>query len=158
MYIRQEYQKSHEGFYMSYPVKDYMRKDIATIDVEASAAEASKIMMEKNVGYAVVLEKSQPAGIITERDLVQKVMAKEKDPSMVEVGELMSTPLISIDPDATIEEAVRTMAENGIRKLPVVRSHIIYGIFTTRELAKNFNKYEERVTGDIIRRCYSPPF
>jgi CBS domain-containing protein len=143
---------------LPYLIKDYMQKDIVTVDVKASAAEASKIMMEKNVGYAVVLEKSQPAGIITERDLVQKVMAKEKDPSMVEVGELMSTPLISIDPDATIEEAVQTMAKKGIRKLPVIRSHIIYGIFTTRDLAKNFNKYEDRVAKDIMKSCFSLPF
>jgi CBS domain-containing protein len=143
---------------MSYLIKDYMRKDIVTIDVGASAAEASKIMTDKNVGYTVVLEKGQPAGIITERDLVRKVMAKGKDPSKVEVGELMSTPLISIDPDATVEEAVKTMAKNGIRKLPVVRSKIMYGIFTTRDLAKNFNKYEDRVTRDIIRNCYSLPF
>jgi CBS domain-containing protein len=143
---------------MSYRIKDYMRKDIVLVNVEASAVEASKLMMEKNIGYLIVCEKSQPIGIVTERDLILKVMAREKDPSKVEVREIMSAPLISIDLDATVEEAVRTMAEHGIRRLPVVRGNIIYGMFTARDLAKHFNEYEESVSRDIIRHCVSLPF
>jgi len=137
-----------------------MRKDIATVDVGASAAEASKIMLEKNVGYLVVLEKAQPAGIVTERDLVLKIMAKGKNPLGVKVCEFMSKPLVSIDPDATVEEAVKTMTKHGIRRLPVVRNNILYGIFTARDLAKHFNEYEDRVTRDIIKHMslFSLPF
>jgi CBS domain-containing protein len=135
-----------------------MRKDIVLVSVEASAVEASKHMMEKNIGSLIVCEKSKPIGIVTERDLVLKVMAEEKDPTKVTVREIMSTPLVTIDLDATVEEAVKTMAEHGIRRLPVVRDDIIYGIFTARDLAKNFNQYEESVARDIIRHCVSLPF
>ena len=67
---------------MPISVKDYMRKDAATIDFETSAAEASKMMMDKGVGYLIVLERRRgtPTGIVTERDLVLKVKAKERDP------------------------------------------------------------------------------
>jgi CBS domain-containing protein len=149
-----------EACSVSYSVDRYMRKDIATVDAEVSAVGASKIMLEKNVGYLVVLENAQPAGIVTERDLVLKVMAKAKDPSRVRVREVMSKPLVSIDPEATVEEAVRTMAKHGIRRLPVVRNNILYGIFTSRDLAKHFNEYEDRVTQDIIRHMsmFSLPF
>lgn len=136
---------------MPYLVRNYMRKDVPTVDVGASAVEASKIMMEKRLGYLIVLEKAQPTGIVTESDLVQKVMAKEKEPSKVKVSEVMSVPLITVDPDATVEDAVRTMAENRIRRLPVVRDNAICGAFTARDLAKHFNKYEDRVLRDIIR-------
>ena len=136
---------------MSYLIKDYMIKEIATIDVENSAAEASKMMLDKVVGYLIVLENGQPAGIVTEKDLVLKVMAKEKEPSKVKASEIMSTPLITIDPDATVEDAVKTMVQHGIRRLPVVRDSIIYGMFTSRDLAKHFNEYEDRITKDIIR-------
>jgi CBS domain-containing protein len=109
---------------MSYRVKNFMRSEIVTIDVEASAFEASKIMAEKGIGYLIALKKCQPIGIVTERDLVQKVMANKKDPSKVKVSEFMSTPLITIDPDASIGDAASTMAEKGIRRLPVVRDNI----------------------------------
>lgn len=143
---------------MPYRIKEYMRQDIVLVSVEASAVEASKQMMEKNIGSLIACEKSKPVGILTERDLVLKVMAKEKDPSKATVREIMSTPLVTIDLDATVEEAVKTMAEHGIRRLPVVRNDIIYGIFTARDLAKHFNQYEDSVARDVIRHCVSLPF
>lgn len=136
---------------MSYRVRDYMRKDFPTVDIEASAAEASKTMAEKGFGCLIVLRKSAPVGIVTERDLVMKVMAKGKDPSETRVSECMSAPLITVDIDASIEETVQTMAKNGIRRLPVVHGSIIYGMFTARDLAKHFNEYEDRVTKDIVK-------
>jgi CBS domain-containing protein len=136
---------------MSYPVKSYMSRDIATVGVNDSAVAASKLMMEKGVDYLIVLEKGQPTGIVTDQNLVLKIMAKERDPSQVKVSEIMSQPLITIDPDATVEEAVETMVQHGIRRLPVVREDIIYGMFTTRDLAKHFNDYERQVSEDIIR-------
>lgn len=136
---------------LSYFVKNYMSKDVLSIDGGRPAVEASKIMKEKNIGQLIVLEKAQPAGIVTEKDLVLKVMALEKDPSKVKVFEIMSAPLITIDPDATLEEAVQLMVKNGIRRLPVVRAGIIYGIFTSRDLAKSFNEYEDKLTRNIIQ-------
>ena len=145
---------------MSFQIKNYMRKDIATIDVEYTAAEASKMMMDKVIGYLIVLERGKPTGIVTERDLVLKIMAKQKDPLKVKVSEIMSTPLVTIDPDTTLEDAVSTMVKHGIRRLPVVRQDILYGVFTARDLAKHFNEYENRVRARIWRRMYyvSLPF
>ena len=136
---------------MSYSVKQYMRTDLPIVDVKNSAVEASKIMVEKEIGCAIVLDKNKPVGIVTEKDLVVKVMAKDKEPSKVMVSEIMTKPVITIEPDASIEDAVKIMAENGIRRLPVVHKGIIYGLFTARELAKNFNDYADKVTRDIIK-------
>ena len=135
---------------MSLRVKDCMSKDIVTVDGTLSVFAASKIMLEKNVDYLIVLESAQPAGIVTERDLVLKVMAKGEDPSKMKISECMTTPIITTDPDAAIEEAVKTMAKHGIRRLPVVRDTIIYGVFTSQDLAKNFNKYEDKLAREII--------
>ena len=136
---------------MAYQIKNYMTKDIPTINVENTAVEASKMMKDKEVGYLIALDQSKPKGIVTERDLVSKVLAQEIEPSKIKVSEIMSTPLITIDPDATVEEAVKIMANKGIRRLPVVRGEIIYGMFTSRDLAKNFDEYSDRVTRDIVR-------
>ena len=136
---------------MAYQVKTYMNKLIPTIMVDASALEASKEMLSKHRGYLIVLEKGRPNGILTERDLVRKVLAMEKDPRKVTASEVMSAPLITVDPDSSIEDAVGLMAKHGIRRLPVVREGILYGMFSARDLAQHFQEYEDRVTRDIIR-------
>lgn len=135
---------------MSYLVKDYMSTNVVSIGIEASALEASKMMVTQGIGYVIIMEKSQPKGIVTERDLVMKVMAEEKDPSKVKVSEIMSTPLITVNLDATVEDAVKTMAKYKIRRLPVIRDNVVYGVFTTRDLTRNFSKYEDRVIRDLI--------
>jgi CBS domain-containing protein len=136
---------------MTYRVKDYMDKGIATIHAEASVFEASKTMTEDKRGYLIVLERDQVSGIVTEKDLVRKVMAKGADPLKVKISEVMSTPLLVVDPDETIENAVRTMAENKVRRLPVMRTGILYGIFGDRELALHFNEYEDMITRDMLK-------
>jgi CBS domain-containing protein len=132
-------------------VKNYMRKDISTISTEASATEASKTMSTDKVGYIIVLDKGRPVGIVTERDLVRKIMAEEKSPKETKISECMSSPLISIDPDKSIEEAVETMKKHGFRRLPVVKNNIIYGIFTARDLVDHFEEFEDKLTRDIVR-------
>lgn len=132
-------------------VKDYMRKNISTISTEASAAEASKTMSTDKVGYIIALEKGRPVGIVTERDLVLKILAKDKNPNEIKISECMSSPLVSIDPDKSIEEAVETMKKHGFRRLPVVKNNIIYGIFTARDLVEHFDEFEDKLTRDIVR-------
>jgi len=140
---------------MPYLVKDFMKKDVITIDAGGSAVGVSKCMSEKNVGCLVVLERAQLAGIVTERDLITRVMAQGKDPLKTKVSEFMSSPLITIDPDASVSEAAEVMAKHGIRKLPVVRRDILYGIFTARDLIKHFREYEDKITKELIRSMWS---
>jgi CBS domain-containing protein len=134
-----------------FPVKDYMMREIATIDSGASALDASKMMKDRNTGYLIVLEKAQPAGILTHGDIVTKVTATDKGPSETKISEIMSTPLITVDPDVPVNEAVKSMVEHDIRRLPVVRDNIIYGMFRARDLIRHFDEYTEKVTKDIIR-------
>jgi len=130
-----------------------MIKEINTIDYEATITEAAKVMAaDKNFeGYVVVLKKGKSLGIITERDLVNEVMAKEIDPSKVNLTEIMSTPLITIDPDEDLLEASKLMRENNIRKLVVMKSEIIYGVITAKDIAQHGNKYITRAIRDILR-------
>jgi CBS domain-containing protein len=135
---------------MVYTVKDFMTKTIYTVDCNATVAEASKIMLEKNVGYLIVLDSGQPVGMISDRDIVFKVVALGKDPTNVKVGEVMSKPLITVDPDATISDAVEIMVKNGFRRIPVVKDGIIYGVFTTRDLVAHFKEYEDKLVRDLL--------
>ena len=132
-------------------VKEYMRKEISTINTEASVTEASKIMSIDRVGYIIVLEKGRPVGIVTERDLVLKVLAEEKNPRETKISDCMSSPLVTIDPDNSIEEAVESMKKHGFRRLPVVKNNIIYGIFSARDLVEHFEEFEDKLTREFVR-------
>lgn len=138
---------------MSYRVLDYMHQPLLTVDVGSSALAVSKLMAEKGTGYAVVLEKTRPIGMVTEKDLVIKVMSREKDPSNIRIADIMSTPLITVSTGATLEEAVNAMAEHRIRRLPVVKDNVIYGVFTSRDLTRHFSEYQDRITKDLINAC-----
>ena len=63
----------------------------------------------------------------------------------------MSSPLVTIEPDKSVEEAVETMKEHGFRRLPVVKNNIIYGIFTAKDLVDHFEEFEDKLTRDLVR-------
>jgi len=92
-------------------VVDAMRKEIVTINEETSVAEASTSMREKGEGCAIILRKGTPVGIVTERDVTWKVAGNGLDPKRVKVSGIMSAPLVTIDPDASLIEAAKIMEE-----------------------------------------------
>ena len=136
---------------MSYSVKSYMIKEVNTISGEVTVTEAAKTMAEKDDGYLIILKEGKPVGIVTERDLVKKVLAKEVNPTTINISSIMSTPLITIDPDEDLLKASEIMREQKIRKLPVVRDGIIYGILTATEIANKCGAYVDSTVRDIIR-------
>ena len=134
-------------------VNKYMTKEVTTIDYDGTATEAANIMAaEKDyVGYVIVLQKGKPKGIVTERDLVNKVLVKGLDPVKTSVSEIMSTPLKTVDPEDDLLKASRVMKEQNVRKLIVVRDDIIYGIITAKIISQNVKDYVDRSIRDIIR-------
>lgn len=116
-------------------VKDVMISDLATLDVSASISEAAKLMDEKDVGCIIVTKNQLPVGILTERDFVKRIAAKEKSLT-ASLEEVMSSPLIEIDSNETVWEAAQIMKVNNIHKLPVRKDNKIIGIVTTTDLVK----------------------
>ena len=136
---------------MSYLVKDYMKKNVPTIEGKASVTEASKATMKANRGFLIVLTGGRPVGIVTEHDFVQKVLANEKNPANTIVAEIMSSPLITIDPDEDLLRASYLMHEHNIRQLPVVKNSIIYGVLTTKDIAEKCSAYVDQSIKDIMK-------
>ena len=116
-------------------VKDVMISNIATLDSSSMIKDAAKLMDEKNIGCVIVTENNQPVGILTERDFVKRITSKEK-PLTSPLKDVMSSPLISIDPDETVWEAAEEMKVNNIHKLPVIKENKITGIITTSDLVQ----------------------
>jgi CBS domain-containing protein len=130
-----------------------MTKEVTTIDYDATASEAANMMaVDKDYkGYVIVLQKGKPKGIVTERDLVNKVIVGGLDPAKTSVSEIMSTPLITVDPEDDLLKASQLMKEQNVRKLIVIRDEIIYGIITAKIISQNVQDYVDRSIRDIVR-------
>jgi len=128
-------------------VKDVMTEKVITIESNKTVSEAAALMAENDVANLIVMDTNIPIGIVTERDFVRRVMAKNK-PSKTKISEIMSTPLRVIDPDAPLKEAARRMVRKRIRRLPVIQDNKLVGIITTTDFARHLSK--KTFTDDIL--------
>ncbi len=117
-------------------VCELMVKEVITIEAERTALESVRMMAEKEHESLVVLEHGRPAGMVTERDLVRRIVAEGQDPTRVRVSGVMSKPLITIDPDAQISAAARVMMESKVRRLPVIKDGKLVGMLTSTDYVR----------------------
>jgi len=116
-------------------VKDVMTNPVITIDENDTAQQAAKLMDENDVGCIVVTSKEgKPVGIITERDMITRVLAKNTLPSKVIAKKVMTSPLITIDPDETLTEAARKMSRLNVRRLGVVYRGNLEGLISSKDI------------------------
>ncbi len=114
-------------------VSDIMKK-LVTIDGSGSVKEAAEIMLEKGIGSIVVTEEGGPVGIVTKSDLLARVIVKCRDPRECRIGEIMSSPLISIDKNTPILEAMRELRHRKFRRLLVSDGEKIVGIVSEYDM------------------------
>ena len=120
-------------------VRDFMTTNVITIDVQGTVFEAAKLMHQQDVGDLVVMEGIVAKGIVTERDLVRRVLAQKKSVE-IKVSEVMSDPLITIDEDASLRDAARKMVKYKIRRLPVTKENVLVGIIATSDFARHLSE------------------
>jgi len=118
------------------PVVELMTQTPITIAPEATAADAAAVMRERDIGSLVVLEAGKPTGIVTERDLVTKVAALDKQPSRIRVKEIMTSPLIAVHPHEEVAEAAKLMSARKIRRLPVIQEGKLVGMITENDIIR----------------------
>lgn len=121
---------------MMLKVEDVMVEDVITIDANATVMEAVKLMNQYEIGCLIVTRRGRAIGIVTERDLLKRVLAKFKDPKTTKVKEIMSKPLIVGDPGMDVEDAAKLMFRKKIKKLPVVEQGRLLGLVTLTDLAR----------------------
>jgi len=120
---------------VGYALRNMMTPVIITLDAEASLGEAMRLMVEKDIGSVVVTRGKEMVGIITERDVVKKICI-DHECALMKVGNVMSSPLVTIDGGATLGEAAEKMAEKRIRRLLVTDEGEIAGLVTERDILK----------------------
>jgi CBS domain-containing protein len=117
-------------------VRDVMVREVITVDENSSVQEAVEIMNKFQIGSLIVLEKGKAKGIVTERDFLKRVIAEAKDVMNTKVKEIMTTPLVVVEPSTDLEEAVKLMFRNKIKKLAVVDANKLVGIVTLTDIAR----------------------
>ncbi|MEM1513519.1 MAG: CBS domain-containing protein [Candidatus Thermoplasmatota archaeon] len=117
-------------------VRDIMSKAPVIIKSKATVLEAAKEMKNEKVGSVIVVENGKPVGILTESDILKKIVAEGKDASKIKVKDVMSSPLVSISPDEKIEKALKLLGENRIRRLPVIENGKLVGVITERDIVQ----------------------
>lgn len=119
-------------------VKDLMNPNLISVESNVSIIEAIRAMTDHEIGSVVVTQDGIPVGIVTERDCLKKVCGK-LDCSTVSVEEIMSSPLITVESDASLYSAVIQMLSHNIRRLLVTQNGTIIGIFTQKDLLTKIN-------------------
>lgn len=117
-------------------VRNVMTRTVITTEIDSSVREAAELMSKKNVGSIVVTYKEKPVGIVTERDMVEKVVAKGLDASKVSIRAIMSKPLTTVKSGTQIIEAIRIMQRKKIRRLLIMENKNLVGIVTQRDLLR----------------------
>jgi signal-transduction protein with cAMP-binding, CBS, and nucleotidyltransferase domain len=116
-------------------VKDVMSSPVVAIDESAPANRAAELMDKDDLGCIIVTNKQGKAlGIITERDLVVRVLAKNLKPDTLKAKQVMTSPLMTIEPDATINEAARRMSKLNIRRLGVIYKGQVQGLLSSKDI------------------------
>ncbi|MFW6194206.1 MAG: cyclic nucleotide-binding/CBS domain-containing protein [Halobacteriota archaeon] len=117
-------------------VKEIMTREVCTSEKDKSMLNASRKMIKFGVGSILVTEDQKVMGIVTERDIVTKLIGENKVPHKVKVQDVMSSPLVTVTSSTSIREASDLMQRKGIRRLPVIDNGNLVGIITDADILK----------------------
>jgi CBS domain-containing protein len=117
-------------------VRDIMQKKVITIELQRTVQDAAVILKEKHISFLVVVKDSKPVGVISERDIVRKVVAENVDPKSTQLEVIMSKNFKWVEPNASIESAVQKMLNNNIRRLVVLEDENLAGVITQTDLTE----------------------
>ncbi|MEM5852877.1 MAG: CBS domain-containing protein [Candidatus Aenigmatarchaeota archaeon] len=137
-------------------VKDVMVKPVITIDENKTIKQAGELMKKTRRGCLIVTRKGKPVGIVSDSDIIKRVVAKNLLPSKTKVKKVMSSPLVTIGPDEEILSAVRKMKKNNIHRLPVVFNGKLIGIISLSDIAKTSPEMLDLLEYRLRMKSYEP--
>lgn len=137
-------------------VKNIMTKSIVKVDYDKTVQEAAKRMAKHRVGSIIIIKGDNPIGIITETDLNKRVVALAKNPKKLKVKDIMSSPLVFVEPNNDISEIIEKMEKHKIRRVPVVKKGKIVGIVSHTDIARAYPMALDLLTTRLKMREYQP--
>lgn len=117
-------------------IEKLMTKDVVTLSADASAYDAVKLMNKNKIGCLVIVQDSHIVGILTERDLLERVLEKCRNPKETKISEIMTKQVITGKPNMELNEATGLMFKNKVKKLPVIEGNRLVGIVTLTDIAR----------------------
>ncbi len=120
---------------MPQTVRDVMTTDLVSCPSSASMCDAARFMRDRDIGDVLVVDDGAVRGIVTDRDLVVRGLASSPDVTTAKLGDLCSSELTTVGPDASVEEAASIMRDNALRRLPVIEDGAAVGIVSLGDLA-----------------------
>jgi CBS domain-containing protein len=120
---------------MARTVEEIMTTNPRTVNVDDTVLQAAQVMRDNDIGDVIVVEDGQVTGIVTDRDIAVRAAAEGRDLGSTTVGEIATTGVQAIEPDASVDDALRMMREHDIRRLPVVKNGRPVGIVSLGDLA-----------------------
>ena len=136
--------------------RDLMISDLLTVDASLPVQATAERMAQEHRGYVLVRRDGRPWGIATEWDFIAKVLAPRRDTSQVTVGEIATSPLVTMDADTPTDELVASMAAQGVRRILLTSEGQVVGVVTSKEVLRSFQKYVDQISSDIAR-LHLPP-
>jgi len=132
--------------FMSLKIQDIMIKNVITLNGNATVREAVAIMDKHGIGCLVVIQDENPIGIITEGDMLKRVLLEAKDPTTTKAFQIMSAPLVFGNPQMSLQDAVKLMTEKKIKKLPIMENEHLVGMITLTDLARSIAYLEHIIS------------
>jgi CBS domain-containing protein len=136
---------------MAQSIREVMTADPRTVETGATVADAAREMRDGDVGSVVLIENGSVAGIVTDRDIAVRVVAEGRDPDATRVSEVATTPAVTLTVDQSVDDAIRLVREQDIRRIVVVQDDRAAGIVSLGDLAI------ERDTGSALADIASEP-
>jgi CBS domain-containing protein len=134
-------------------VRDAMTPEVRTVSPAQSLTAAAEVMKGEDVGSVPVVEEGRLTGIVTDRDIVTRAVAERRDPQAVEVDEVASRELVTVEPDQDLDEALALMARHQVRRLPVVEEGRLVGMLAQADVAL---EAKEKKVGETVEEISKP--
>ena len=131
---------SSVGLFLLAPAGQIMRSDVAILEADKTAHDALEAMLEKNARNVLVSVKGEVVGIVSKTDILFKVMSQGRNPSKVRVREIMSSPVLAVDPQTTIREALAVMDKNKVRQVMVHAYAAILGMVDRKDVLERIKE------------------
>ena len=132
---------------MGTSIKEVMTSQVKTCEPDATVMEVAKVMAQEDVGPVPIVEEGRLTGIVTDRDIVVRVVAEGRDPSSTTVGEIASRDLVTVSPDDDLDSALEQLAQNQVRRIPVVDGDRLVGIVAQADIARLGS---DAKTGEVV--------
>ena len=136
-------------------IGEVMTRNPKYVSPSDSIQNAARIMRDEDTGAVPVVDNGRPIGMLTDRDIVVKALAKGKDPATTRAGELGEGKPVTIGADDSVQEALKTMAQYKVRRLPVIDGHDLVGIISVADIARELE--DDSSKGDLIEAISEGP-